>query len=91
MKVQQSSRKLDTILPIKSALDSLDKPKANIYFAVVHGFYQTGRAPLLAELALIETKTGEYLSELAEKDMMTLDDNGEVKGCYPFTLEKRLR
>lgn len=90
MKVQQSLQKLSKILPIKTALDSLDKTVANQYFAVLGSFYQLGRAPMLSELKLADKNATNHIALLAEKDMLTLDEKGEIKGCYPFTMENRV-
>lgn len=89
MKVQQSLQRLGKILPIKNVLDSLDESRASIYFSVLNGFYQLGRAPLLEELEQVDSLARKHVTYLAEKDMLTLDDSGEVKGCYPFTQQKR--
>lgn len=89
MKVQDSIAKLSRILPLKTRLDELDKDRARIYFSILHGFYQLGRAPLLCELREEHTNAQQRLSDLAGLDMLTLDDSGEIKGCYPFTMEDR--
>jgi hypothetical protein len=90
MKVTQAIERLSSILPIKARLDALPGPSARIYQAVVNGFYQQGRAPTLEELAQLESGAEAIVAGLAEQDMLTLDDDGQVKGCYPFTMEQRV-
>ena len=90
MNIQQSIQKLSSILPIKKSLDALQKPGAEMYFAILNGFYQQGRAPLMEELESKDPEAREHLTLLATKDMLTLDENGEIRGCYPFTMQKRV-
>lgn len=89
MKVEQAVQRLSKILPIKTILDALDKNAADIYLAVVNSFYEKGRAPTLAELKQVDAKAADIVKQLAKQDMLTLDGNGDVKGCYPFTMEAR--
>lgn len=90
MHIQHSLQKLSSILPIKKALDALQKPTADVYFTVLNGFYQQGRAPLIHELKSSNLKAREQLKILAEHDLLTLDDRGEIRGCYPFSMEQRV-
>lgn len=90
MKVEQAITRLKKILPIKSRLDDMDSDSASVYLAVVNGFYELGRAPLISELELNHKNARDIVAELGKQDMLTLDEQGEVKGCYPFTLEKRV-
>lgn len=89
MKVQNAIAKLSHILPLKARLDDLDQDRARIYFSILHGFYQLGRAPLLSELREEHINAQQRLSDLGGLDMLTLDDSGEIRGCYPFSMENR--
>lgn len=90
MKIPQSLQKLSSILPIKSALDALNKSTAETYFRILNGFYTYGRAPLIQELAMTNPSARGHVSLLATKDLLTLDNGGEILGCYPFTMEQRV-
>ena len=90
MKVEQAITRLQKILPIKTRLDDMDLDSASVYLAVVNGFYQLGRAPFISELESTHSDAKNIAADLGKQDMLTLDDHGEVKGCYPFTMEKRV-
>lgn len=90
MKVDDAIKRLSRILPIKSNLDALDTDSAQIYLAVVNTFYQAGRAPTVQELQARVADASERVAALAALDMLTLDQAGEVNGCYPFTMEPRV-
>lgn len=90
MKVDAAVQRLAHILPLKKQLDELAPAQAKIYLAVLNSFYLKGRAALVSELTPTNANALAILAQLAEKDMLTLDDKGEVKGCYPFTMEQRV-
>lgn len=89
-KVAKAVRRLNEILPIKAQLDELDKHSADIYQSVVSYFYQHGKAPMLSELVDEFFDARQIVTALGAKDMLTLYESGEVKGCYPFTMEQRV-
>lgn len=90
MKVERAVGRLANILPIKKSLDSMQHQSAEIYLAVINSFFEKGRAPFNHELEMINQNAGESIKKLAQQDMLTLDDKGHVKGCYPFTMENRV-
>ncbi len=90
MKVEKAIKRLKNILPIKSRLDEMDADSASIYLAMVNGFFELGRAPSINELGTTHSDARQIVAELGKQDMLTLDDNGEVTGCYPFTMEQRV-
>lgn len=90
MKVEQAIQRLTTILPVKKRLDALELSSAQLYLAVVKGFFELGRAPFISELNAIDRNARQRIVELAQQDMLTLEESGEVKGCYPFTMEQRV-
>ena len=90
MKVETAITRLKNILPIKDRLDDMNVDSATIYLAVVNSFFEKGRADRLSELESIHSDAREIVADLGKQDMLTLDDTGEVKGCYPFTMEKRV-
>lgn len=90
MKVQQAVARLGQVLPIKRILDQLDPVSAEVYLAVVNAFYSKGRAPTLDELGSISHEASQIVKHLSEQDMLTLDESGGIKGCYPFTMEPRV-
>ena len=90
MKVEKAIERLQNILPIKNRLDDMDIDLATIYLAVVNSFYDKGRVAALSELETIHSDARDIVAKLGKQDMLTLDESGEVKGCYPFTMEKRV-
>jgi len=89
MKVKNAIDRLNKILPIKTRLDALDKPVADVYLQIVNSFYDRGRAPSIEELTASNADAAGIIKQLAESDMITLAEDGSVKGCYPFTMEPR--
>ncbi len=90
MKVAQAITKLQNVLPIKKRLDDMDVDSASIYLAIVNGFYESGRPPTIDELKTSSSHARQIVEQLASQDMITLSEQGEVKGCYPFTMEQRV-
>jgi alkylmercury lyase len=90
MQVRKAIERIAEILPIKKHLDALDPQTAATYHAILTGFMQLGRAPTVAELVHQNADAAEHVANLAARDMITLDDAGEIKGCYPFTMEQRV-
>lgn len=88
-KVEQAITRLARILPIKERLDSLDKESADIYLAIIKSFFDQGRAPTNAELITLNPDARLMIDNLAAQDMITLDEDNNVQGCYPFTMEPR--
>ena len=89
-KVSQAVNRLNRILPIRECLNNLDYDSSQIYQFVVKHFYEFGRAPSLVELKNRWPNAAEVIADLGRQDMLTLNDDGEVYGCYPFTMEKRV-
>ena len=90
MKVEKAIERLKSILPIKKQLDDMNIELATIYLAVVNGFFEKGYAAKISELESINSDARQLVAELGKQDMLTLDEDGEVKGCYPFTMENRV-
>ena len=90
MKVKQAIHRIAQILPLKKNLDELESAEAVIYHAVLTSFYQQGSAATGSQLEEIDPEAMKHLQKLASLDMLTLDDAGNVRGCYPFTMEQRV-
>ena len=90
MKIENAISRLNKILPLKRHLDALPAETAQLYRAVLDGFYSIGRAPTLDELIRMNAAAAQELQTLAQQDLLMLDDMGEVFGCYPFTMDKRI-
>jgi Alkylmercury lyase len=67
----------------------LTPPARHVHLAVLGAFAETGRAPLRAELERIargqSADPGAVLAELAGRDMLAFDGNGEIRAAYPFS------
>jgi hypothetical protein len=90
MRVKQALARLSRILPLKKHLQELDGNTAETYMSVLTSFFHQGRAATVKELVQSHEGAVEYLKKLAQLDMITLDEAGEIKGCYPFTMEQRV-
>lgn len=90
MRVKQAVARLARILPLKKHLQELDKHTADIYSSVLTSFYHQGKAATVAELGKMHKHAAEQVARLAQLDMITLDAAGEIRGCYPFTMENRV-
>jgi alkylmercury lyase len=90
MKVRQAIERIAGILPIKKHLDQLDQGAAGTYHAILRGFFELGRAPTLVQLIEQHQDAAQHVVTLSGLDMITLDESGEIRGCYPFTMEQRV-
>ncbi len=90
MRVKQAVARIAKILPLKKHLEELDNDTANTYMAVLTSFFHQGRAASLKQLELQNEGALVHVDKLTKLDMITLDETGEVRGCYPFTMEQRV-
>jgi Alkylmercury lyase len=68
---------------------ALTPPARHMHLTVLETFAETGRAPLRADLDLIARGQGEdpgaVVAELAARDVIAFDGNGEIRAAYPFS------
>lgn len=67
----------------------LSPPARQVHRWVLTGFAGTGRAPRRAELERMATERGidpgPALAELTGRDVLAVDEHGEIRAAYPFS------
>jgi alkylmercury lyase len=90
MKIEKAVARLNGILPLKKHLDELDSKTSSIYMAILSSFYHQGKAPALLQLLDWDDDASAHIQKLQQLDMITLDETGNIEGCYPFTMQQRV-
>ncbi len=75
-----------------AATPALTSPARHLHRAVLTAFVETGRAPSEADLVRIAGRDGnaaDALTELAERDVVAFDADGEIRAAYPFSPPRR--
>jgi hypothetical protein len=71
------------------AATALTPPAQRMHRAVLTAFAETGQAPLRADLERMARDrgidAGRALTELIERDLVALDERGEIRAAYPFS------
>lgn len=71
------------------AAAALTPPAQRLHRVVLTAFAETGQAPLRADLERITCRhdidPGRALTELTERDLVALDEQGEIRAAYPFS------
>lgn len=71
---------------------ALGPEETRVRQAVLHLFARHGRAPDLRKIAeqaeLGADRTQAILGQLNDRDLVVLNDHGEVTGCYPITINR---
>jgi mercuric reductase len=88
-KIMNAISHLSLILPLQENYVSLGVEQRKIYQAILKSFYLYGRVESINELIEINPEAEEIISNLAEKDMVIVDEQGILTGAYPFTMEPR--
>lgn len=69
-----------------AATNALAPPARRLHLAILAGFTATGHPPTRASLASIEgVDVDTALAELVERDVVALDQRGELRAAYPFS------
>lgn len=72
-----------------TATAALTTAARNLHLAVLTAFADTGRAPTRAELLRVAgdgaITADDALNELAERDVVAFDADGEIRAAYPFS------
>lgn len=90
MKVETAVARLNGILPLKKHLDELETETASKYMVILSSFYHQGKAPTQEQLMEWGDDAKSHIEKLKQLDMITLDESGDILGCYPFTMEQRV-
>jgi len=68
---------------------ALGRPARQVHLAVLAAFAESSLPPARSELERIAREHGPHpaavLAELAERDLVAFDDDGEVRAAYPFS------
>ena len=89
-KVEQAVARLNRILPLSARKAELSAAQDACYRSLLEGFFSHGRALSVAELEEEHAAAASLVAALAERDLLTLNEQGEVYGCYPFTMDPRV-
>ena len=88
-KVSEALKRLDSILPLLSGLQSLEDKDALLYCKLINSYVQQGRTLSLAEVAGMVADAEQALKNIAARKLIVLDAEGNPAGAYPFTSEQR--
>jgi hypothetical protein len=81
---------LSELLPLKLRQQQLSVELRNLHRAILRSYIDLGRPLTRAEICPLVTEvTGDdALSQLASKDLVVLNREGQVVGAYPMTVEQ---
>jgi hypothetical protein len=89
-KVQSAVDRLNRLLPLHKSFRSFNTMEKRLYQGILRHFLESGRAPLREELKGQNKDADAIIEKLACNALITLDENGEIHGAYPFTQERRM-
>jgi hypothetical protein len=89
-KINKALDQLNCILPLVKNQDDLSPEDARVHITILNSYAMQGRAPSLGELAVFSKNVSATLANLKKLDLVVLNDNGQVRGAYPFTSEDRI-
>ncbi len=88
-KVGRALARLQRILPLQQRQQQCPPDIRRLHRAILRAFVEKGRPLNLEEMRSLVEDPGRALSELNARDMITLDEKGEISGAYPFSGEPR--
>lgn len=88
-KVNVAVNRLDTILPLRSGLKSLDAQDAALYCRLVNSYVAQGHTLSRVEAASHVSNVDQSFSNILHNKLIVIDADGNPSGAYPFTSEKR--
>jgi len=88
-KVSKALKRLDSILPLLSGLQSLEDEDARLYCKLLNSYVGQGRTLSRTEVAGMVTDAEQALNNLTKTKLIVLDAEGNPNGAYPFTSEQR--
>jgi hypothetical protein len=82
-------KRLDSILPLLSGLQSLGSEDAALYCRLLNSYVQRGRTLTRDEVAGLVGNAELALNSIASSKLIVLDAGGNPAGAYPFTSQQR--
>jgi mercuric reductase len=87
--VSNALKRLDSILPLQSGLNSLSDEDAALYCKLLNSYVQQGRTLTRSEVADIVDNADQSLTNIVGSKLVVVDADGNPAGAYPFTSEER--
>lgn len=87
--IETALKRLDSILPLLSGLQSLSPEDAALYCKLLNSYVQQGRTLSRDEAAGHVTNIDQSLNNIVDSKLIVLDTDGNPYGAYPFTSEER--
>jgi len=88
-KVNTALKRLDSILPLLSGLQSLSSEDAGLYCTLLNSYANQGHTLNRDEVAGIVDNAEQSLSNVVNSKLIVLDAEGNPAGAYPFTSQER--
>ncbi|MCW8962807.1 MAG: alkylmercury lyase family protein [Gammaproteobacteria bacterium] len=88
-KVNTALKRLDSILPLLSGLQSLSSDEAALYCKLLNSYIKKGRTLTRDEVAGLVDNAEQALANIVDSKLIVLDADGNPFGAYPFTSEER--
>ena len=87
--VSAALKRLDSILPLQSGLNSLSGEDAALYCKLLNSYVERGRTLSRGEVADFVDNAEQSLTNIVGSKLIVLDADGNPSGAYPFTSEER--
>jgi hypothetical protein len=87
--VSTALKRLDSILPLVSGLQSLGSDDAMLYCKLLNSYVQQGRTLTRDEVAELVSNADQALANIADNKLIVIDADGNPAGAYPFTSKER--
>ena len=87
--VSSALKRLDSILPLMSGLESLSGDDAELYCKLLNSYVQQGRTLKRQEVGELVDDVDQALNNIESSKLIVLDSDGNPAGAYPFTSEER--
>jgi mercuric reductase len=87
--VNTALKRLDSILPLISGLESLSSDDAALYCKLINSYVQQGRTLTREEVGELVGNAKQVLNNIVGSKLIVLDADGNPAGAYPFTSEER--
>ena len=87
--VNTALKRLNSILPLTSGLNSLNVDDAALYCKLINSYVQQGRTLTRDEAGAIVGNAEQALNNIVDSKLIVLDADGNPAGAYPFTSEER--
>jgi hypothetical protein len=88
-KVTTALKRLDSILPLLSGLQSLGDEDAALYCILLKSYVEQGRTLTREEASAHVNNVEQSLTNIVASKLIVLDADGNPSGAYPFTSEER--